>query len=76
MKYFAEYYVNGLSGEPAPMCGSDGCMPLDGRLRFSNMVDIARQRVSQIMRGKYVVGFYICKGDYRNFKRLKYISVN
>lgn len=51
-------------GAPAPIdaCGSDGVMPLDGRLSYENMIRAAKEKAQSMEHFRKFVGFRICVG--------------
>lgn len=75
MKYYAQYYIKNLEGKTIPMCGSDGVLPLDARYTVNNMINIAIVNKDHLIKGKYIVGIGIEKGDYRSSKQVKYIDI-
>ena len=72
MKVFAQFYTqsSGWNGKDysgpkylVPACGSDGYLPLDGRLSLDRLCAAAEQHARKLRTVRKHHGFQICRGE-------------
>ena len=55
MRYYAEFYYRNWRGNVLPVCGSDGVLPIDGRVSLENAHGIAVSQMEKHGFEKYKI---------------------